>query len=412
MTATLSPEARRSVALFTSGAMTDIRPRLSFKKNDEGRSVLSVADLPVFRSGTFRDSMGFQHTWEALHIAQMVSNYEFLASSKIFVDIPVRKGHGSFLGDPMDTLIGYHTGLRSEPRTAPHDGKEYTYLLASFEVFDEEAQGHVNEGHWRNRSSEVGFYLTNDEAEFWPVYMGFAYVDIPAVEGLNGFSKQINPTSRFSVMLEKEAPVAGENPNVKPGDTGGSAPENPSKESPDQLNTPKGPDGQGTTTTPEGAPRTTSDNSKLLAPASFKINGQDTSDSARVQAHIDALETFQRETVEQSRKGFIEDLSRNNRIAATQVDPLSEFVVSLSDDQYAKWKASYESAPVSPLFGQHGATPGDANANPSQEDQKKERISVLEETVQMHSRTMPPEAVQKTGSFKELTRLLGHEPTL
>jgi hypothetical protein len=169
-------------------------PRKMFRRTFErgGKEVTSLRleGVPVFRSGTFRDSWGEQTTWEQMHMAQMVANFNFLRNQQIFADVPVRKGHGSFLGDPMDSLIGYMDGMSNQDLVSKVDGVTYNYLLADYDILDPEAMDKIESGLWRNRSAEIGTFVTNNEAAYTPTFMGFAYVDIPAVEGLNGlFSK-------------------------------------------------------------------------------------------------------------------------------------------------------------------------------------------------------------------------------
>lgn len=356
MTATLAPEARRTVSLFFSGnlGLGDVSPKFAKKKDDKGADVLVVEDVPIFRSGTFRDSMGYQHTWEDLHMAQMVSNNEYLKSRGFFPDPPVRKGHGSFLGDPMDSLIGYISSLRTEKRTSPIDSKEYTYILASYDILDLDAQQKVQSGLWRNRSAEVGFYLNNDDAEFWPVMMGFAYVDIPAVEGLN-FSMVPGIGQTCSVMFDKEAPV------TTPVDTTQSngSPGAPAPTAPAQNSTTT----NHQSTTPPAAPPAPPA-AVPPAPHSFTVAGKPISDFTAVQAHINGLEEFQRETMEAGRKSYVSGLAGKNLILASQLEATEKFALGLSDDQYKAWMETFENAVPNQALGQHGSGPANSSGGP------------------------------------------------
>ena len=431
MTSTLAPDARRSVGLFSSGNLiADAKPKITFgkgKKSDD--IVLLVSDMPVFRSGTFRDSMGFQHTWEDIHIHQMVSNFDYLLAQKVFEDVPVRKGHGSFLGDPMDSLIGWHSGVKAEVRTSKHDGEEYTYLLAEYEIFDKEAQAHIEGGHWRNRSSEVGFYLTNAEAEFWPVYQGFAYVDIPAIEGLNGFSKALSKQSKFSMMMEEEvgevtttptdtkdqgtdAPSGGTSENTDtttPPDGGGDSPPTTPPSSPEPGGSP-----EPSTPTPPSEPSPPAGSDPVAGThstspngvSSFTVGGKKVSDPAEVQNYINSLETAQQEQIAAARASFVKALAEGNKIPATQVDALTQHAQGLSPEQYTAWSASDESVPASPLFEKHGAEGGDGAGGPAT-SAKDAEMQNLRGIVAMHERTMTPEQVKETKSYKRLKELEG-----
>lgn len=381
MSATLAPEARRNVALFSTADFSAAgQPKFAKKKDAEGKNFLAVTDMPIFRSGTFRDSMGFQHNWEDLHMAQMVSNFELLKSRGIFPDPPVRKGHPSFLGNPMDDLIGYVREMRTEKRTNPADGKEYTYIISNYDILDEDAAKKIEAGLWKNRSSEVGFYLTNDDAEFWPVIVGFAYVDIPAVEGLN-FSKMPGVGSTHSVMFEKETPVAEETTSTE----GTQTPEAPATSNNSSTNSAQ----------PPAAPA-------APAPHSFSVAGQPVTDYAAVQAHINTLEQFRNETIENGRKNFVKGLVSSNRILASQEDELAEFALELNDAQFKKWSESYSKAPSLPHLENHGSGTSNHNGTggKSAED---EQIETDKEIVKQHQLAgMPKDALEKTPSFGRL----------
>src|ERR1044071_1004134 len=70
-----------------------IEPKIYTKKG--GKKIYS--GVAVFRSGTFRDSMGDLTTWEDLHVKQMVDNYDYLTSKNIIMSVPARDGHKSWL---------------------------------------------------------------------------------------------------------------------------------------------------------------------------------------------------------------------------------------------------------------------------------------------------------------------------
>ena len=358
MTITLEREARRNVGLFTAGNFSaDVKPKMTFgkTKNADGVEVdaLLMTDVPVFRSGVFRDSMGFQHTWESIHMDQMVAHFDLLKNRGILDSIPVRKGHGSFLSEPMDGLIGWHTGLRTKEMKNPTDGADYLYLMADYEILDREAMDKISSGLWRNRSAEVGSYVTNAEAEFWPVYMGVAYVDFSAVEGLNVYNQSSGIGTQFSLMFEdaKEAPVAGTD------STQGTPAQAPPAAAPaTPAVAPVAPVAPHTS-----VPQTdTSDHSRPAAPstAAFTLNGKQVTDPAAVQAHINVLEAFQKESGENARKDFLKNLAEGPapKISAAQIPGLEAFALGLSDDQWKAYVASWDAAPAAPLLGLHAAS--------------------------------------------------------
>lgn len=390
-TATLPSEARRNVALFTLASDLSAQPKMRFVKvrNSAGQDVdaLVVEGVPVFRSGTFRDSMGFQHTWEGLHMDQMVAHFDMLKNRGIFADVPIRKGHGALFGDPIDGVIGYHTALRTEKRTSPVDGKEYDYLLADYEILDSDAINKISSKLWRNVSAEVGPFLTNDEAEFWPVYQGVAYVDIPAVEGLKQFSKANGVGEKFSVFMlddKKEAPVGTEDNN-----------------------------GQQGTTPPPVQPQF---DAAQFARANFQftIGGRQTQDFAAVQAHITGLETAQAEVKNSNRSAFIKGLADGAapKILASQIEGIELYAMKLDDESWSAFEKSWGTAPSTPVTGNHGQSTPQGQALPpastpeGSAPQGTDEVTTLEDIIAHHKRSnMPRAALESTKSFQRLKAL-------
>lgn len=400
MTDTLAPRARMNVALFSGGLATGIEPQVYRK--DSG--VLVVSGQPVFRSGQFRDSMGFQHTWEALHMDQMVSHYRLLRDRGLFGDVPVRDGHPGFLihGTPgTGQVVGWHTDLEARELETHNGGKE-TFLLASYEITDPEARARYENKTYRNRSSEVGEYTTNDEATFWPTYMGFAFVDIPAVEGLNAVKYNSSQTGRSClVLMEKGFSVGTESSDKNTG----------------QAAVPSGaPTGQQMPVPPPPPPVPAAQHSVPAAPAqtqqkpqvvSFSVNGQTVTDPTAIQAHITSLETFRSETVTTGRLNFVSDLAKSGKILATQLESLGDFAKSLSEEQFANWKTAMEAAPASSILGNHAAAsqPQSAPGAPADEA-KAARVMTLRSVVSMHkSRGASSDEIKESSSYKELIAL-------
>lgn len=437
-TQTLTPEARRNVVLF-GGASFGIGADgvKQYKKKKDDKIVLVLEGVPVFRSGTFRDSMGFQHAWDDIHMTQMVNHWNLLKDQKILESVPVKKGHGALFADPMDSLIGWHTDLKTEKRTNPIDGKEYTYLLADYEIMDQDAIDKIMSGLWRNLSSEISSYITNDEMEFWPVYSGVAYVDFSAVEGLRDFSKH-NKQGKFSFMFENEseAPAVGDQNNNGPAGQGtsgtgeGQQQTTPPPNTGEQQTTPPAEGAPAETGTTEGATTETEvtegDHTKGGTLFVFKLNGQPGVGipikglSAQqyqafmgAQAHIDGLEQYRTEQIKTNREDFVKGLAQDKKILASDIKDLTDAALEMSDSAFAKWSAVYAkmSAPSSntELFGQHGAQPqGDNNSSQhqSQADDNEDRMGVLEAIVADHKRSgYSKEKLEATGSYQELQQL-------
>lgn len=341
----------------------------------EGTSLI-IEGKPIFRSGSFSDSEGFEHEWEVIHLSQMTDHFSLLSSRGVFEDIPIRKGHpdrgGLFGGESrnrMDELVGYITGIKTEVRKNPTDGVEYTYLLADLEIIEEAAKKNVSSGLWRNMSAEIGPYITNNNAEYWPCLMGVAYVDIPAVEGLKNHSKS---SQSFSLIMEE-------------GMTQSSLPNNPNPPVPE---TPK--------------------------QVSFSINGAATSDFAVIQKHITDLERenttlreFRKEAEESGRENFVNSCISENKIPAGQKDGYVAYAKGLDPAAFSSWKALMDATPALSITGAQGAgfsqqAPG-TNSEP---DAKEQRISDLKGMVSTHSmNNTPHERIKEMPSYKELVSL-------
>lgn len=351
-------------------------------KNEAGASVITRERVPVFRSGEFADSMGYRHKWMSIHMRQMVDHFGILSESGQFADVPIRRGHGSLFGDPIDSLIGYVKNLSMEKRTSPVDGKEYDYLLADVEIIDSDAQEKIQSGLWRNLSSEIGLYIDNDEAEYWPVFKGFAYVDIPAVEGLKEYSK--SHTSNRTI-IEGEAMTTDSKTPV--------------------------------------APQVNSDHSGKRETFAFTINGEATTDFSKVQnyvkqieaqntelsAQVTSLSEFKKEAITKERESFIDELAKDGKIVQTQVDDAKEFAKGMSPEQFEMYKKMNEASAPLPIMQEHGVQGQQAVASHSNgggtDDAKAERVEILKEIVYGHSATMTPDALKEMPSYKELMTL-------
>lgn len=355
-------------------------------KNEAGASIITRERVPVFRSGEFADSMGYRHKWMSIHMRQMVDHFGILSESGQFADVPIRRGHGSLFGDPIDSLIGYVKSLSMEKRTSPVDGKEYDYLLADVEIIDPDAQEKIQSGLWRNLSSEIGLYIDNDEAEYWPVFKGFAYVDIPAVEGLKEFSKS-HASNR--TIIEGETMTTD------------------SKITPPQVN---------------------SDHGKRETFA-FTINGEATTDFTKVQNYVKQMETrnteltaqvtelseFKKEAITKERESFVDQLAKDGKIVQAQVDDAKEFAKGMSDDQFKMYQKMHDASAPLPIMQEHGVTQtppvashsqGGTGAGASNADEAKaERVEILTEIVYGHAASVTPEALKELPSYKELMEL-------
>lgn len=384
MTDTQAPPYRRNLALFNASMVRNIKPTVFSKDNGN----LVVQGQPVFRSGQFRDSSGTQHTWEALHMDQMVAHFNILRGRGLFENVPVRDGHPGFLihGTPgTGQVVGWHTGLTAQVLDT-HNGGQETFLMADYEFTDPEAIAKYNNGTYRNRSSEVGEYTTNDESTFWPTYMGFAWVDLAAVEGLNS-TKHAAFNSAYSTSVQSGKLIIPVEKEFSP-----MPPEN---NIPGQAGTPAG---QQQVPVPSFTPP---------PPVAFSVNGQSTVDVGAVQSHITSLELFQRETLESRRSDFVTALATSGKILATSIDGNIAFAKSLTPAQFESWKKTMDDAPASTVFAQHAAGTGTQGTPPNPGDEAQAaRIMTLVGVVSMHKASgLPLDVIREKDSYKELIRL-------
>jgi hypothetical protein len=176
----------------------------------------TIKDIEIFKAGTFK---GIEFKASALD--KMVANFYVLKSFSIFPHVPVRADHAGWLGEVgvIDRVGGYVKDLRVVGKT----------LVADIRVTSESMLEKIKEGSYINRSAEIGNYRDNSGDTYGPVLWGFAWVDIPAVEGLSpnfSFSKDdkvelINlndvdmPKNKVELSAEEVAPTLED---IKEGD--------------------------------------------------------------------------------------------------------------------------------------------------------------------------------------------------
>lgn len=399
--------------LFFNGGM-GFGPCAAYKK-DNGTYV--VERQPVFRSGTFRDSWGDQATYEPIHIKQMVENFHYLRGNATFPEVPARDGHAGFLihGLPGNgRVVGWHTDISVETMQSPVNGLEHDYLLASYEITEPDAVEKVQRGTWRNRSSEILRYVTNDEAEFWPVYGGFAFVDIPAVEGLNfnrdnGARPDGNESrTRYFVMSDRETNVTSPAPG-SPAQPSQPTPASPAPSQPAQPTAPAPSNPpMPTPSSPPAQPSQHSNGGVVGGSYMFTINGQATSDFAAVQRHISALEAQATEARNAVRADFVNSLVSANLILgnAENIAAQTAFAQSLTDEQFATWRSGFVSEARPALLSQHAtpaASTGGVVGAAAPGAPGNDQIAIDRETVKFHrSLGRTPEQLAKMPSYQRL----------
>jgi hypothetical protein len=359
-------------AFFASNLAPSTYKGNPIRYRDDGSAM--IEGVKIFRAGTFRDSIGEQRTWSQEHLQMMVGHFEFLRKQQIFMDVPVRRDHSA----TVDKVMGYIDSLRVE-------GDQ---LVADFAITEPDDVDKLGRGTYRNVSLEVGMYVANDEAAYWPVVFGVAYVDIPAVEGLHSkeasverayFSQVVDPSSKENSVSTKKNSGTVDAADL-PSDVGATAPAAHASEN---------------VAEPAAAP---------AAPvAMFRVRGVETSDFAAVQRHIDTLEKFVEDSVETARRDFVTSLVSENKIAAPQQEPMEQLVLALNEEQFEAFKASYAAAPALALLASHGSGNPDlvGETNPAAQE-----IEDLEEQIAMHRRAgLSEEKIANTKAAKRLAEL-------
>lgn len=357
-----------------------------------------IKDLKVFKAGTFKDSQGRQKTWTTKDLADLVKNFNTLKSSGAFPKVPVRVDHTESARD----VVGWIAGLRSDA----------DFLYADIEFTEPDAYEKYERGSYGPRSSEIGEYETNgeDPKTYFPVFMGLAFVDLPAVEGLHGSAK--------STVMFQQVILEGDETQMKFKINGTETEDAAAVQAHIDAVAPLAAKGAtkfkvgGVEVEDFAAVQTAIDaaEAKITEFAktgthTFKVAGADISDFAAVQAHVDTLEKFAEETRVSNRKTFVTGLAAASKITAPQVESLSELAVGMTDEQFEKFSASYDAAPVLSLFGQHagGVTnPANAGANATVEGAVKTQEDIL---VMLRKSGMPKELVEKSAAFARLAEL-------
>lgn len=374
-TQTLEPK-QSELWSFTQGMLNFANePKISYHERD-GHKVMKISDIAVFRTGTFRDSMGDQRTWDEFQMESFVRNYNHMRDSGILPQVPVRRGHPTFGQNPIDTLIGYVVNLRTETKKASIEKMEYCFLVADFEILDEDAQKKIASKLWVNRSSEVGIYFDNNDTPY-EAFMGVAYVDLPAVERLNEFSRPDN----LNILTEE---VMAPQPNSA-------------------------------VVTPPPVP---------AAPAQFSLNGTTESDPAKVQSYIQGLEgqnAAYRAAAEKQRltdrESYVDGLLAKNVYTSAQAIANKAVVATLDDSQYIAWRASQELLQPLTILENHGNAAGNdsrpANAPtgapgepPTAEELAFQTSKGVCESLSMAG--IPVSSIEATADYK---RVMAKDPT-
>lgn len=347
------------VAYFTKGQI--LGDGVTYTEDDDG---MHIRGLKIFRTGLLTDSQGRSHDWIAEELDAAVEN--FYALREELPDIPVRVGHTRA---PHD-LGGYYEDVR-------RDGE---FLKADVLITEPDVAAKVKRKTFRSRSLEIGAYPSAKHGLCWPVILGLAFVDIPAVPGLYE-----SPVSgkQFTVITE-----SGTMPDQKP---------------PSSPNTPD--------LYAAYYAQGLADGAAAVTPPEFQCFGAVLSDPAKVQEHINTLETFQKESTENARKSFIKGLVDSKVLLATQREKFEALALNMTPEQFELFQQGYEGAAANPLLQhQGGGSHSGEKAGDEKPDPIKSRIEELEGIVRFHKQSgVSDKEISTYASYTELQQLKGNK---
>lgn len=160
-------------------SLSDRIPDDAFVRNGDGSITITGVDL--LKAGTFNGLSLLDSDLES-----MVGHFVALRDAGIFVP-PFRIDHSwSVL-----SVVGYFENLETYRRVDTTDSMEKNFLrgdvrlTGSVDYKPPVLVDAIKRGALRNRSSELGYYVTNAGVEIPLAFYGCAFVDIPAVEGLS-----------------------------------------------------------------------------------------------------------------------------------------------------------------------------------------------------------------------------------
>ena len=414
-----APKADPSQAHFAgSGLLVGTTEKFGAKievvKTSTGSHVLK--NVRVFKMGTFKDSRGIERTWEDAHLEQMIANFKLLRDAGALPNVPLRTYHSI----SVQNVAGYFVDVY-------RDAEDRTFLNADLEITEPDAFAKWERGTYRSRSLEVGMYETNDGAMYWPVIVGLAFVDLPAVEGLHARSGSTEAYFTQTLQdLDKELSMFTFNGQTFTDQAACEAAINyaawvQAAEYAQQLeDTNKaiayaaaleahnanaqalGVQGLTVVTAQPAA------NHGATRSFAFRVNGQSTDDPLVAQRHIDTLESFRTETTKVNRERFVDDLAKANKIGAQQIDAFKAHVVELTDEGFASFAKLHEAAPTHPLLQQHGLEQnpaGGGDGTPTRQT-LQEQFEIERDTVdQLKKSGMTDEQVKKTSAYGRFTAL-------
>jgi ATP-dependent protease ClpP protease subunit len=235
---------------------------------------------------------------------------------------------------------------------------------------------------------------SSDPADKWDLsifnYAGRAHAPSP-LEVMNRATKEASVTAQTAKNGGDE-----KKEEEQTGAPAGS-PELPAEEAPAQGG--QAPAEQQSENQPSGEPE------NKAGALSFVMNGQKVTDPRAVQAHIESLEAFKRDTGVANRRDFVKNLARSNKISAAQIDSLTAYALGLpTDEAFASWTGTWDAAPSNPAFAQHVASGSSNHAgDDGQQTALEQELATAEGIVDSLKKSgMSQEKIELTPSWQKL----------
>jgi hypothetical protein len=288
-----------------------------------------VKNIEIFKAGTFK---GIEFKVSGLD--KMVANFHYLKEFNIFPNVPMRADHPSWMeGGKIDKVGGYIADLR----------RVGTKLVADVRTTSADMLEKIQDGTYISRSAEIGMYEDNKGNIYNPILYGFAWVDIPAVEGLSpqfSFSKEaVNLVNLNSNMgEEKQFPPVEEQEEEK-------------KETTEESTEEK---------TEETKEEVTEEKEEKIIEASKTIEVAEFAKAFPVEfAAFEAAKVELAKAKEAELVMFVQDLVKEGKITPVLVDQETSFVKSLSTEQFAQYETIKKESPAIVKFDAEQIEAGD-----------------------------------------------------
>lgn len=350
-----------------------------------------VKGLRVFKTGPLKDSKGRERTWSREDLEQMVANFSLLRSKNILPNVPVRENHSR----DVRMVGGYFAGLSVSVDT---DERGNHFLEADIDFTEPEMQARYERGTYRNRSIEIGAYETNTGEIYFPVVLGLAFCDIPAVEGLYA--------AALSAYESNEKPEIMVYAPVNGADASGKPPAPPAQKSAQFdsvitslqsiLQGEENPDGQnalqkviqavealkGATAQPAAPATTHASGAEMPETFKFALDGAEieiagdantlkiveslysknttlATENTALKTQVSEFEAAAVQAAEDARLAAVDSWLEKKKITPAQVEPMKAYVKTLTDEQFTAHAALTLGTPDLAFTKQEDPTGGD-----------------------------------------------------